>query len=286
MKSSGEGESFILPDYHSQTHEYQVFTDAGAPFSMVHMLPLAARPARAPPAQPQLEQPQQRAALRSVDTVNLFANTQSHIRADPIEYGKGLAAWISGTVRWCLLAPPPASADAEMKTWRSYTDYIGPRIFYDTFYTDAIRELVRSPAIQARISSLAASRAAALAPPTRVPASEHARWRAAREQRLREQLNKEAAAKAARMCTRMDNLPILRATAAAVHLALSRMYDQGVHISLPEFARFRARAVQAAKKGQSLVLVPCHKCVSPSPKHLFLPSCMLTIVVAGRTLTT
>lgn len=37
------------------------------------------------------------------------------------------------------------------------------------------------------------------------------------------------------------------------------MYDQGIHISLDEYTVFREAAQQAAKKKQSLLILPCHK---------------------------
>jgi len=37
------------------------------------------------------------------------------------------------------------------------------------------------------------------------------------------------------------------------------MYDQGIEISINEYARFKEVAQMAAKKKQSLLILPCHK---------------------------
>lgn len=57
----------------------------------------------------------------------------------------------------------------------------------------------------------------------------------------------------------MDSVRFLRFFGASVNNILVRMYDQGIHISLPEYAAFREVAVEAAKRKQTMLILPCHK---------------------------
>lgn len=61
------------------------------------------------------------------------------------------------------------------------------------------------------------------------------------------------------LVAKMDSVRFLRFFGASTNTLLARLYHQGIHISLAEFAEFRAVAERAAEKKQSLILLPSHK---------------------------
>ncbi|GAA6017937.1 hypothetical protein JCM10207_002712 [Rhodosporidiobolus poonsookiae] len=165
---------------------------------------------------------------------NLVQGHAGHLRTDPIEFSKQLSLWASGT------------------GWRSYSDYIGGRVFYEGYSDDCIRGILSSPQVLSRIQQLTEARLAALAMPAG-PTRERKRAQ------VEEELRKEARRLSEGLVAKMDSLRFLRFLGATVNNLLVRLYHQGIEISIPEYARFKEVAQIAAAKRQSLLILPCHK---------------------------
>ncbi|KPV77785.1 uncharacterized protein RHOBADRAFT_48040 [Rhodotorula graminis WP1] len=165
---------------------------------------------------------------------NLVEGHQGHLRSDPIEFSKQLSLWATGT------------------GWRAYTDYIGQPIFYPGYSDDCVRGILTSQQLEKRIRFVADARVAQLGLPD---GPERVRKRAQIEKELR----KSAARIADGLVAKMDSVRFLRFFGAVVNNLLVRMYDQGIEISINEYARFKEVAQMAAKKKQSLLILPCHK---------------------------
>ncbi|KAL8292445.1 hypothetical protein RQP46_001057 [Phenoliferia psychrophenolica] len=168
---------------------------------------------------------------------NLFHKNAGRIRDDPIEFAKFITNYTRGAPR---------------SGWRAYTDYIGPRVFYEGYSARCIKDLLQSGPVTAKIRELSETRLATLNLP---PGVDHERKLAD----LESQLNDVTYDMALNLCAKMDSVPFLRFFGAIVNNVLVRMYDQGIHLSLPEYAVFRDVAVKAAKNKQSLLILPCHK---------------------------
>ncbi|CDR42043.1 RHTO0S06e09098g1_1 [Rhodotorula toruloides] len=165
---------------------------------------------------------------------NLVENHQAHLRADPIEFSKQLSLWASGT------------------GWRSYTDYIGGRVFYPGYSDDCMRGILSSKQVNKRIQEVTEKRLAGLQLPEG-PEKEKKR------RQIQDELKKEARRLSEGLVAKMDNVRFLRGFGALVNNILVRMYHQGLEISIPEYARFKEVAQMAASKKQSLLILPCHK---------------------------
>ncbi|KAM0748457.1 acyltransferase-domain-containing protein [Meredithblackwellia eburnea MCA 4105] len=177
---------------------------------------------------------EERAVVDEPKHKNLFQNNAGRIRDDPIEFAKFLSGYAQGS------------------GWRAYTDYIGPRIMYEGYSAKCIHDLLNSPTVSAKIQELSVQRLATL----------HLDPSVNKEQKLAEleqQMRDVTYDIAIHLCARMDSAPFLRFFGALVNNILVRMYNQGIHISLDEYKAFRQVAVHAAKKKQTLLILPCHK---------------------------
>ncbi|BGP40730.1 hypothetical protein JCM10450v2_004726 [Rhodotorula kratochvilovae] len=165
---------------------------------------------------------------------NLVEGHQGHLRSDPIEFSKQLSLWATGT------------------GWRSYNDYIGTRIFYPGYSDGCIRDVLSSQQLNARIRRVTDERVARLGLPD---GPEKEKKRAQIEADLR----KSAQRIAGGLVAKMDSVRFLRFFGVMTNNLLVRMYDQGIEISISEYARFKEVAQMAAAKKQSLLILPCHK---------------------------
>ncbi|GAA5896942.1 hypothetical protein JCM5296_002664 [Sporobolomyces johnsonii] len=165
---------------------------------------------------------------------NLVQNHQAHLRADPLEFSKQLSLWATGT------------------GWRAYNDYIGGRVFYEGYSESCVRAIMTSPQVLAKQHQVTEERLAHL----HVPDGPE---KVAKRAQIEKQVREETAKIANGLVARMDSVRFLRFFGALVNNLLVRLYHQGIEISIPEYARFKEIAVLAAKKKQSLLIVPCHK---------------------------
>ncbi|GAA6042860.1 hypothetical protein JCM8097_007194 [Rhodosporidiobolus ruineniae] len=165
---------------------------------------------------------------------NVVEGHQAHLRQDPIEFSKQLSLWVSGS------------------GWRSYQDYIGARVFYEGYSDECMCGIMASPQVNAQIQRETDARLAALSHPATADMQKKRR-------QVESEVRKEARKVATGLVAKMDSIRFLRVFALVVHNALIRMYDQGIHISVAEYARFKEVAQLAASKRQSLLILPCHK---------------------------
>ncbi|SCV69844.1 BQ2448_1238 [Microbotryum intermedium] len=174
---------------------------------------------------------------------------------------KQLSMWASGTGwrsytgQWHSQrsALPPLGINVlTSRRLRDRLDYIGARVMYDGYSKATLRAITMAPQVRKKIKQLALERLESLdLPPT-----------ADREKKLAQlekQLTEVSLQFADGMVAKMDSVRFLKFFGATVNNILVRMYNQGIHINLPEYAAFREVAVQAAKNKQSLLLLPCHK---------------------------
>lgn len=132
------------------------------------------------------------------------------------------------------------------------TDYIGARIMYPGYTAESIQKLLDSPVVQKKVRQLADQRLDALNLPPEAD-------REARRRKLEKQLKGVVTQVADGLVAKMDSVRFLRFFGAVTNNILVRMYHQGIHIDLDEFAAFKEVAVHAAAKKQSIILLPCHK---------------------------
>ncbi|GAA5851497.1 hypothetical protein JCM8547_001112 [Rhodosporidiobolus lusitaniae] len=165
---------------------------------------------------------------------NIVSGHQGHLRTDPIEFSKQLSLWMMGS------------------GWRSYENYIGGRVFFEGYSEQCIQRVLSSSQVNNRIKDVAVARLATLNLPEG-PVKEKKRTQ------IDKNLRDEARKLADGLVAKMDSVRFLRFFGAIVNNLLVRLYHQGIEISIPEYARFKQVAQQAAAKKQSLLILPCHK---------------------------
>ncbi|KAK4054200.1 hypothetical protein OIV83_001226 [Microbotryomycetes sp. JL201] len=166
-------------------------------------------------------------------TADLVRGHQARFREDPFEFSKQLSLWANGT------------------GWRAYDDYIGGRIFYEGYSNRCIKQIMESPQVNAKIKQMAEEH---VQPLKLTPDA-----RRKRLERTERQMREVVYEMAHGLVAKMDSVRFLRFFGACVNNILVRMYDQGIHISIDEYAAFKQVALQAEKKKQSLLILPCHK---------------------------
>ncbi|KAM0789523.1 hypothetical protein ACM66B_000338 [Microbotryomycetes sp. NB124-2] len=176
---------------------------------------------------------QQAQAAESKSTANVVMGHQARFREDPFEFSKQLSLWANGT------------------GWRAYDDYIGGRIFYEGYSNRCIKQIMESPQVNAKIKQMAEEH---VQPLKLTPDA-----RRKRLERTERQMREVVYEMAHGLVAKMDSVRFLRFFGACVNNILVRMYDQGIHISIDEYAQFKQVALQAEKKKQSLLILPCHK---------------------------
>ncbi|KAK4699865.1 hypothetical protein P7C70_g6389, partial [Phenoliferia sp. Uapishka_3] len=116
-----------------------------------------------------------------VDTQkNLFQNNAGRMRDDPIEFGKFVTSYATGS------------------GWRSYSDYIGPRVMYEGYSAKCIKDLLESAPVTKKVRELSEARLHALNLPPEVD----------REKKLADleaQLNDVTRDIAVHLCATMDS---------------------------------------------------------------------------------
>ncbi|ORY89766.1 acyltransferase-domain-containing protein [Leucosporidium creatinivorum] len=230
--SSIQDDVLISTDFQPRLRRGTSVSTTDSPFSFTSLAPPSARVVQE--AQKLELVLQDKVVAGGSATRDLFAGHAAHVRNDPIEFSKQLSLWASGT------------------GWRSYTEYIGGRIMYEGYSLKQIKAITESPQVTAKIRQLSEERLEALHLPPEVDRQEKL---ASLERQLREVVLEVADG----LVAKMDSVRFLRFFGASVNNILVRMYDQGIHISLPEYAAFREVAVEAAKRKQSLLILPCHK---------------------------
>ncbi|KDE03677.1 hypothetical protein MVLG_05866 [Microbotryum lychnidis-dioicae p1A1 Lamole] len=224
----------ISPDFTARATPPARLTSMASPFAFTSIEPAHLLEDKATQVQrAQVREQKSKQEMQS-DSRDLFLNHRAHIREDPIEVAKQLSMWASGT------------------GWRAYTDYIGARVMYDGYSKATLRAITMAPQVRKQIKQLALERLESLDLPPEAN-------REKKLAQLEKQLTEVSLQYADGVVAKMDSVRFLKFFGATVNNILVRMYNQGIHINLPEYAAFREVAVQAAKNKQSLLLLPCHK---------------------------
>ncbi|KAK4054685.1 hypothetical protein OIO90_003497 [Microbotryomycetes sp. JL221] len=166
-------------------------------------------------------------------TANVVSGHQARFREDPFEFSKQLSLWANGT------------------GWRAYDDYIGGRIFYEGYSNRCVKMIMESPQVNIKIRQLAEEHVQGL---KLTPDAKRKRL-----ERTERQMREVVYEMSQGLVAHMNSVSFLRFFGACVNNILVRMYDQGIHISIDEYAQFKQVALQAEKKKQSLLILPCHK---------------------------
>ena len=144
--------------------------------------------------------------------------------------------------------------------WRAYDDVIGQPIFYNGFSENMKATVLRTPMLKRRIEQLAQQRVEVeeqegLLGEEKDKLSNRTR----RRQEIETSLQVVAADLTDGMICKMESKRFIRGAYYICTQLLTRAYHQGIHVSSEEVLRLRSVAVQAAKKKQSIIFLPCHR---------------------------
>lgn len=145
--------------------------------------------------------------------------------------------------------------------WRAYERPIGQPIFYSGFSDNMKAAVLSTPILQQRISELADKRIAVeekeglINRDDKLWASKRAQRRAFIEQSLQEVCEKLTD----EMICKMESKRFIRGAYYLCTELLTRAYHQGIHVSSEEVIRLREVALEAEKKKQSIIFLPCHR---------------------------
>ncbi|KAK6436374.1 hypothetical protein LTR95_007432 [Oleoguttula sp. CCFEE 5521] len=150
--------------------------------------------------------------------------------------------------------------------WRSYDKIIGKEIFYPGFSENMIRMVMAQPKLNRKISDLAGKRMEVELQEGRLGPigleGEEAGWRSKRARR-KEELEGQLAGVAEKwvgeMICKMESKYFIRGAYYLATQLLTRAYHQGIHVNSEEVLQLRRVADEAAKKGQSILFLPCHR---------------------------
>lgn len=125
-----------------------------------------------------------------------------------------------------------------------YIDYIGAKLFTDTYKSDVVQALSQSPPINLLIRDIAQE----LANKDQKSIDFHIKA-----------LKLQAAQTVQNMIANVSSTWATRVFGYSVKTMLGRMYHHGVHVRESEIERLRLVATDAAKQGVPLIFLPCHK---------------------------
>ncbi|GJJ70009.1 glyceronephosphate O-acyltransferase [Entomortierella parvispora] len=190
---------------------------------------------------------------------NITKKHAGRIREDPVGFVVQTAAFYQGT------------------GWRSYSNYVGTRIFYEGFSatfkerilaSEKVNELVKTMAnkqlevlIRQRQEAHDAEMAANAGKKNYKPKARPMRPEdiEARRKTLEAELVAVAKTNIDKLVCDMNSMKFIRFFAFLINNILVRMYHQGIHIKESEFLELRRVAEYCAEKKYSMVVLPCHK---------------------------
>ncbi|KAK3829829.1 MAG: acyltransferase [Linnemannia elongata] len=189
-------------------------------------------------------------------------NSKKHagrIREDPVGFVVQTAAFYQGT------------------GWRSYSNYVGTRIFYEGFSASFKDRILASQKVVELVKSMANKQLEVLIK-QRQDAHEAEKvanagkknfkpkvWPMrpedveARRKTLEAELTAVAKTNIDKLVCDMNSMKFIRFFAFLINNILVRMYHQGIHIKESEFLELRRVAEYCAEKKYSMVILPCHK---------------------------
>ncbi|KAF8932773.1 hypothetical protein BGZ58_006802 [Dissophora ornata] len=181
------------------------------------------------------------------------------IREDPVGFVVQTAAFYQGT------------------GWRSYSNYVGTRIFYEGFSATFKERILASQKVTELIKRMADRQLEVLTkqkqdaydaemsanankknykPKVRPMRPEDIE---ARRKTLVAELIAVAKSNIDKLVCDMNSMRFIRFFAFLINNILVRMYHQGIHIKESEFLELRRVAEYCAEKKYSMVVLPCHK---------------------------
>ncbi|KAF9925662.1 hypothetical protein FBU30_004613 [Linnemannia zychae] len=181
------------------------------------------------------------------------------IREDPVGFVVQTAAFYQGT------------------GWRSYSNYVGTRIFYEGFSATFKDRILASSKVVDLIKSMANKQLEVL---IKQRQEAHEAEKAAnagkknfkskvrpmrpedieaRRKTLEAEVTAVAKTNIDKLVCDMNSMKFIRFFAFLINNILVRMYHQGIHIKESEFLELRRAAEYCAEKKYSMVILPCHK---------------------------
>ncbi|KAI7830290.1 acyltransferase [Gamsiella multidivaricata] len=190
---------------------------------------------------------------------NITKKHAGRIREDPVGFVVQTAAFYQGT------------------GWRSYSNYVGTRIFYEGFSATFKERILASQKVSNLIKNMADKQLETLIrqkqeahdaemvanagkknykPKARPMRPEDIE---ARRKTLEAELTAVAKSNIDKLVCDMNSLKFIRFFAFLINNILVRMYHQGIHIKESEFLELRRVAEYCAENKFSMVVLPCHK---------------------------
>jgi len=145
--------------------------------------------------------------------------------------------------------------------WRSYDDVIGQPIFYQGFTDNIKAAVMATPMLHAKIGELAGKRLVVEEEQGLLSNRDgmYEKHKAKRKAEIETSLQEVAESLTDQMVCKMESKRFIRTAYYLVTQLLTRAYHQGIHVSSEEVLRLRSVAEKAAKDGQSIIFLPCHR---------------------------
>ena len=168
----------------------------------------------------------------------------ARFRESPLDFLREVSLHVSGT------------------GWRAYDDIIGQPIFYSGFSDNMKSNVMKTAMLRSRIEELANKRVAeedGMGLFRNGKSESYETKRSKRKQELVQSLNDVVQEMLDNMICKMESKRFIRGAYYLATALLTRAYHQGIHVSSEEILRLRAVAEEAARKGQSIIFLPCHR---------------------------
>jgi len=150
--------------------------------------------------------------------------------------------------------------------WRSYDKIAGQNIYYPGFSDNMKRMVMAQPRLQKKLSELARKRVEVeihegLLGPIGLEGEveKHKQRRLERRSEIESELKEVAEGWTDKMICKMDSRYFIRGAYYFATQLLTRAYHQGIHVSSDEVLHLRKVAMEAEKKKQSIIFLPCHR---------------------------
>jgi len=129
----------------------------------------------------------------------------------------------------------------EGEGWRGYSEYIGQRHFDPRLHTQIFSKIMNSERVCSQIRMLAHSTGG--------------KYKGKSQQAV----HKEAIQQLQGLMAEISSRRVAKGMVFAVHNVFTRLYQQGIHVNEAHLRLLKTTAEEAAKKGVSLIFLPCHK---------------------------
>ncbi|KAH7376660.1 acyltransferase [Plectosphaerella cucumerina] len=167
----------------------------------------------------------------------------ARFRSEPLQFLREVSLHVSG------------------EGWRAYDDVIGQPLFYPGF-TDKMKDSVlTAPLLRNKIIELAEKRVAVEEKEGLLDkdAKDYSLKRARRRSVIEAGIQEVAEKMTDEMICKFESKTFIRGAYYLCTQLTLRAYHQGIHVSSEEVLRLRKVALEAQKKKQSIVFLPCHR---------------------------